>query len=156
MIRYLKVKGLNKRLDGEFEFNEDLNIFTGANGSGKTTLLKLLWYLISGHLEQILVEIPFRSIAIQTDLFALSMERVKPDEVIFDYRFGKEEGIYEPIAIDAETGRVNRTDIDRVNSLEKRIAESSKGSLFFPRSGELKVVFQLVPKVRQILRTWLY
>ena len=49
MIRYLRVKGLNKRLD-EFEFNEDLNIFTGANGSGKTTLLKLLWYLISGHL----------------------------------------------------------------------------------------------------------
>ena len=67
MIRYLKVKGLNNRLDNEFKFNEDLNIFTGANGSGKTTLLKLLWYLISGHLEQILVEIPFRSIAIQTD-----------------------------------------------------------------------------------------
>ena len=58
MIRYLKVKGLNKRLDGEFEFSEDVNIITGANGSGKTTLLKLLWYLISGHLEQILTEIP--------------------------------------------------------------------------------------------------
>ena len=54
MIQYLKVKGLNNRLDDEFEFNEDLNIITGANGSGKTTLLKLLWYLISGHLEQIL------------------------------------------------------------------------------------------------------
>ena len=59
MIQYLEVKGLNNRLDGEFEFNEDLNIFTGANGSGKTTLLKLIWYLISGHLEQILAEIPF-------------------------------------------------------------------------------------------------
>ena len=146
MIRYLKVKGLNKRLDGEFEFNEDLNIFTGANGSGKTTLLKLLWYLISGHLEQILVEIPFRSIAIQTDLFALSIERVKPDEVIFDYRFGKEEGIYEPIAIDAETGRVNRTDIDRVNSLEKRIAESSKGSLFFPTFRRIEGGFSIGSK----------
>ena len=132
MIRYLKVKGLNKRFDGEFEFNEDLNIFTGANGSGKTTLLKLLWYLISGHLEQIIAEIPFRSISMQTDLFALSMERVEPDEVIFDSRFGKEEGMYEPIAIDAETGKVNRTDIDRVNSLEKRIARTTKRSLFFP------------------------
>lgn len=142
MIRYLKVKGLNKRFDGEFEFNEDLNVITGANGSGKTTILKLLWYLISGHLKQILAEIPFHSIAIQTDLFFFSMERVKtdkvtaesvePDEVIFDCRFGKEESTYEPIAIDAETGRVNRTDMDRVNSLEKRIARATKRSLFFP------------------------
>lgn len=132
MIRYLKVKGLNKRLDDEFKFNEDLNIFTGANGSCKTTLLKLIWYLISGHLVQILAEIPFRSIAIQTDLFALSMERIEPNEVIFDHRFGEEEGVYEPIVIDAETGRVNRTDVDSVNSLEKRIARTTKRSLFFP------------------------
>ncbi|MYB00190.1 AAA family ATPase, partial [Candidatus Poribacteria bacterium] len=81
MIRYLKVKGLNNRLDNEFKFNEDLNIFTGANGSGKTTLLKLIRYLISGNLNQILAQIPFHSIAIQTDLFALSMERVEPDRV---------------------------------------------------------------------------
>lgn len=132
MIRYLKVKGLNNRLDGEFAFNEDLNIFTGANGSGKTTLLKLLWYFISGHLEQILVEIPFRSISIQTDLFALIMERVEPDKVTLDYSFGKEEGVYEFIIIDAETGRINRKDIDSLNALEKRIARTTKRSLFFP------------------------
>ena len=132
MIRYLKVKGLNKRLDDEFEFNEDLNIFTGANGSGKTTLLKLLWYLISGHLEQILAEIPFHSISIQTDLFAFSMERVEPYEVTFDYSFGKEEGTYEPIAIVAETGRIDRKDVGWVNVLEKRIARTTQRSLFFP------------------------
>ena len=155
MIQYLKVKGLNKRLDGEFEFNEDLNIFTGPNGSGKTTLLKLLWYLISGNLNQILAEIPFYSIAIQTDLFALSMERgktdkvtaesVEPGEVIFDCRFGKEESTYEPIAIDAETGRVNRTDLDRVNSLEKRIARTTKRSLFFPTFRRIEGGFSLSP-----------
>ncbi len=61
MIRYLEVKGLNNKLSQPFEFNEDLNIFTGPNGSGKTTLLKLIWYLISGHIEQILSEIPFFS-----------------------------------------------------------------------------------------------
>ena len=145
MIRYLKVKGLNKRLDSEFEFNEDLNIITGANGSGKTTLLKLLWYLISGHIEQILAEIPFRYIAIQTDLFALSMERVEPEEVIFDYRFGEEEGVYEPIAIDTETGRINRTDVDRVNSLEKRIARTTKRSLFFPTFRRIEGGFSKTP-----------
>ena len=132
MIQYLKVKGLNKRLDGEFEFNADLNIFTGPNGSGKTTLLKLLWYLISGHLEQILVEIPFRSIAIQTDLFALSMERVKPDQVKFDYSSGKEKEVDEFIIIDAETERIDRKDVGWVNTLEKQIAKTTKQSLFFP------------------------
>ena len=132
MIRYLKVKGLNKRLDDEFEFNEDLNIFTGPNGSGKTTILKLLWYLISGHLEQILAEIPFHSIAIQTDLFSVSMERVKSDQVTLDYRFGEEEGTYEFIIIDAETGKIDRKDVDWVNALERRIARMTERSLFFP------------------------
>ena len=132
MIRYLKVKGLNKRLDGEFEFNEDLNIFTGPNGSGKTTLLKLIWYLISGNLNQILAQIPFYSIAIQTDLFALGMERVESDRVTLDYSFGKEEGVYEFIVIAAETGRIDRKDVGWINALEKQIAKTTKQSLFFP------------------------
>ena len=145
MIRYLKVKGLNKRLDGEFEFNEDLNIITGANGSGKTTILKLLWYLISGHLEQILAEIPFHSIVIQTDLFVLSMERVRSDQVIFDYRFGEEEDICEPTAVDTETGKINRNDVDKVNSLEKRIARTTKRSLFFPTFRRIEGGFSRTP-----------
>ena len=132
MIRRLIVKGLNNRINADLEFHSDLNIITGANGSGKTTLLKLLWYLISGHLEQILAEIPFHSIAIQTDLFTFSMERVEFDQVTFDYSFGKEERTYEPIAIAAETGRIDRRDVDRVNALEKRIARTTKRSLFFP------------------------
>ena len=132
MIRYLKVKGLNNRLSREFEFHEDLNIFTGPNGSCKTTLLKLIWYFISGHFEQILVEIPFHTISIQTDLFDFSMERVEPDQVTLNYSFGKEEGVYEPIAVVPEIGKVDRTDADRVNSLEKRIARTTKRSLFFP------------------------
>ena len=132
MIQSLKVKGLNNRLSGEFEFYEDLNIFTGPNGSCKTTLLKLIWYFISGHLEQILVEIPFHTISIQTDLFDFSMERVEPDQVTLNYSFGKEEGVYGPIAVVPEIGKVDRTDVDRVNSLEKRIARTTKRSLFFP------------------------
>ena len=132
MIQSLKVEGLNNRLSDEFEFHEDLNIFTGPNGSCKTTLLKLIWYLISGHLEHILVEIPFRSISIQTDLFAFSMERVEPEQVTFDYSFGKEEGVCEFVVINAETGRIARKDVDLVNVLEKRIARTTKQSLFFP------------------------
>ena len=132
MIRRLTVKGLNNRINADLEFHSDLNIITGANGSGKTTLLKLLWYLISGHLEQILAEIPFHSISIQTDLFDFSMERVEFDQVTFDYSFGKEEGVCEFVVISAETGRIDRKDVGWVNVLEKRIARTTQRSLFFP------------------------
>ena len=131
MIQSLKVKGLNNRLSDEFEFHEDLNIFTGPNGSCKTTLLKLIWYLISGHLQEILVEIPFHTVSIQTDLFNLTMKRVEPDQVTFDYNFGKE-GVYEFVVIDPGTGKINRKDVDWVNALEKRIARTTERSLFFP------------------------
>ena len=132
MIQSLKVKGLNNRLSDEFEFHEDLNIFTGPNGSCKTTLLKLIWYFISGHLQEILVEIPFHSVSIQTDLFDLTMKRVKPDQVRFDCKFSKEEGVCEFVVINAETVRIDRKDVDWVNVLEKRIAQTTKRSLFFP------------------------
>ena len=68
MIKSLSVKGLNHRVDADLEFNEDLNIITGKNGSGKTTLLKLLWYLISGNLERMILEIPFQSVSIHNRL----------------------------------------------------------------------------------------
>ena len=73
MIRKLEVKGLNNRADAAIEFNEDLNIITGRNGSGKTTLLKLIWYLISGNIGQIISDIPFRYVSIKTDSFSLSI-----------------------------------------------------------------------------------
>ena len=132
MIQRLEVKGLNNRLSDKFKFHEDLNIFTGANGSCKTTLLKLIWYFISGNLQQIVLEIPFHTISIQTDLFDFSMERVKSDRVMFDYNFDKEEKVNDFILIAAETGKIDRKDIDWVNELEKRIARTTKRSLFFP------------------------
>ena len=81
MIRKLEVEGLNTRVDGAWEFNEDLNIITGRNGSGKTTLLKLIWYLISGNIGQIISDIPFRSVSIKTDSFSLSIVQTKDEKV---------------------------------------------------------------------------
>lgn len=135
MIRHLEVRGLNNRFDGEFEFNKDLNIFTGANGSGKTTLLKLIWYLISGHLKQILSEIPFIYLSIETEPFSIVMDRQKPEKLRIGFEYSSNtyrEGGGKSIKIDPETRTIDAKDIDHVNKLEKRIAESSKGSLFFP------------------------
>ena len=87
MIRKLEVKGLNNRLDGAWEFNEDLNVITGRNGSGKTTLLKLIWYSISGNLGQIIFDIPFRSVSIKTDWFSLSIIQVREGEGRLECKF---------------------------------------------------------------------
>ena len=91
MIKRLVVKRLNNRADGnhDLEFHPDLNIFTGPNGSGKTTLLKLIWYLISGNLERVLTEIPFDFVSIETSVFSLDMNPVKPGEVELNCKFAE-------------------------------------------------------------------
>ena len=124
MIRRLKVKGLNNRIDSELEFNEDLNIITGKNGSGKTTLLKLLWYLISGNLERIFPEIPFQSVSIEADEFFLSITQGDSDEISLVWKFpGEEEG--------KTTRPLEQLDriLDRLN---RQIARAIGTSLFFP------------------------
>ena len=80
MIRKLEIKGLNTRVDGVWEFSEDLNIITGRNGSGKTALLKLIWYSISGNLGQIISDIPFRLVSIVTDSFSLNITQSESGE----------------------------------------------------------------------------
>ena len=87
MIRKLEVKGLNNRLDGAWEFNKDLNVITGRNGSGKTTLLKLIWYLMSGNIVQVISEILFQSVSMETDSFSLSLYRTTPNAGKFKCTF---------------------------------------------------------------------
>jgi predicted ATPase len=61
MIKSFRVTGLWGHFDfSKDDFHEDCNIFTGSNGTGKTTLLKLIWYMMSGHFKQALLEIDFR------------------------------------------------------------------------------------------------
>ena len=150
MIKRLVVKGLNHRADGthDLEFHPDLNIFTGPNGSGKTTLLKLIWYLISGKLERIFPEIPFRFVSVETDVFSLEMNRVdnqKWDSTLqFDgqHTFGESvkpkwqftggEESSETLAVDSGTGAIRRADVAQINALNKRIAQTTKSSIFFP------------------------
>ncbi len=134
MIQRLEVKGLNNRLDGEFEFNEDLNIFTGPNGSCKTTLLKLIWYLTSGNLERIYPEIPFDSVSIVTDLFSLTITRLDSGNIKFfseENSFSKDVNF--TVTVDQETGYPDRRDyIENLHELNVDIASAMKNSLFFP------------------------
>ena len=139
MIQYLKVKGLNKRLDGEFEFNEDLNIFTGANGSGKTTLLKLLWYLISGNLYRIFPEIPFESVLIETDPFSLSIHRIAPNMVELNGQISGEK-----VSEIANVERVGK----RFDAFNAQISHAMKSSLFFPTFRRIEGGFSITPEAK--------
>ena len=151
MIKRLVVKGLNHRPDGthDLEFHSDLNIFTGPNGSGKTTLLKLIWYLISGNLERIFAEIPFQSVSIETDVFSLEIAWVDNQkwdgtlqsdgqhtfgeskvELKWQFTGGGESS--ETLAVDSGTVAIRRADVDQINALNKRIAQTTKSSIFFP------------------------
>lgn len=132
MIRYLEVKGLNNKLSQSYEFNEDLNIFTGPNGSGKTTLLKLIWYLISGHLDRILLEIPFAYLSVETAPFSLTIAQTKSAEIELNLQFTDEKLIQKTINIDSANRKIDTKDIDIVKELEGRIAYTTKNSLYFP------------------------
>ena len=151
MIKRLVVKGLNHRADGthDLEFHPDLNIFTGPNGSGKTTLLKLIWYLISGNLERVLAEIPFQFVSVETDVLSLDMAWVDnqkwdgtlqfdgqhtfgESKVELKWQFTGGEESSETLAVDSETGAIRRADVAQINALNKRIAQTTKSSIFFP------------------------
>ena len=151
MIKRLVVKGLNHRADGthDLEFHPDLNLFTGPNGSGKTTLLKLIWYLISGNLERVLAEIPFQFVSVETDVLSLDLAWVDnqkwdgtlqfdgqhtfgESKVELKWQFTGGEESSETLAVDSETGAIRRADVAQINALNKRIAQTTKSSIFFP------------------------
>ena len=131
MIRKLEVKGLNNRVDGAWEFNEDLNIITGRNGSGKTTLLKLIWYLISGNIEQIISDIPLQSVAIETDSFSLSIQ-VKSDKCKLHCESANEDNQSMNCDILLQIENIGAENIKRIHRLRQQIAQTMYGSLFFP------------------------
>ena len=141
MIRKLEVKGLNNQVDGDWEFNEDLNIITGRNGSGKTTLLKLIWYLVSGNLGQAISEIAFRSVLIKADAFSLDLARVEPD--IGKYKFEiADQGFWQgeftiPLQLD---------DFQQLSKAHRLFTRLLNRSLFFPSFRRIEGGFDYLSK----------
>jgi len=134
IIKHFKVSNLNQDWNFDFSFNKDINILTGKNGSGKTTLLKLIWYLISGHLEKIIPHSTeenafFSKIEIETDTFSLSIrdDRIpKTDKCLFiEWNIGN--GRQTRNLSIAEYGKQ-----DFALFLDQEILKMSKSSIFFP------------------------
>ncbi len=150
MIRSIEVKGLNNRVDGAWEFNEDLNVITGRNGSGKTTLLKLIWYLISGNLGQAISEILFRSVSVETDSFSVSLVKVAPDAGKFKCTFTNQE----PVDVDFSLP-VQAADLLESSSVERLFSRARNRSLFFPSFRRIEGGFNYLSKSSAESTAWL-
>lgn len=76
MIKKLLVDGLNNRTKPlELHFHSDLNLLTGKNGSSKTTILKLIWFLNSGKILNLVKEINFNYAELTTSNSFISIKR---------------------------------------------------------------------------------
>lgn len=76
MIKYLKIEGLNGNDNPlEFNFNDDLNLFTGINGCGKTTLLKVLWFVNCGNVFDLINEIVFQKVEVVSSSYEVDVEK---------------------------------------------------------------------------------
>ena len=76
MIKRLLVEGLNNREKPlELNFHPDLNLLTGKNGSSKTTILKLIWFLNSGRILNLVKEINFLYVELTTSNSFITIKR---------------------------------------------------------------------------------
>lgn len=123
-LKSVSIRGLNNKLDCDFEFHNDINIVTGINGSGKTTFLKVLWYAISGNIERLISEINFKSFNLETSSFSLSLiNKSNGTEWQYIKNEIKQNG-------DINLGEYNPT--GGLALLQSLILKNSESSLFFP------------------------
>ncbi len=135
-LKRVSIKGLNNKLDCDFEFHNDINIVTGMNGCGKTTFLKILWYAISGNIERLISEISFKSFNLETSNFSLSL-------------INKGIGIeWQYIANEIkQNGGINLEEYNPtggVELLKSLILESKESSLFFPTFRRIEGSYSMI------------
>ena len=123
-LKRVSIKGLNNKVDCDFEFHDDINIVTGINGCGKTTFLKILWYAISGNIERLISDISFEEFKLETSHFCLSL-------------FSTDNGTrWEYIANEIkQNGLINLGEYnsaDKIGVLKSLIIKDRTASLFFP------------------------
>jgi ABC-type lipoprotein export system ATPase subunit len=73
MIKELHIRELYGDISTDMEFNDDINIITGINGSGKTSILKIIWLLISGNIDRVIMQMDFHSIKLITSEYFIEI-----------------------------------------------------------------------------------
>ena len=131
MIKSIEIRGLHNKSDHIIHFHDDISLLTGRNGSGKTAIIKLAWYLISGNIERTVHEIDFMFAKVITDKCVVSIgsETMKPTALIrVEAEFFDETA---PCSIEIPR-REWATRDDEIDFINRRVAEATGNSLFFP------------------------
>jgi DNA repair ATPase RecN len=124
MIKHFKIIGLYHKINFELKFNTDINILTGKNGAGKTTVMRLIWYLISGHIDKIIPAIDFDELEIETSCFKLKLT-VSPSALNISWDIGNGE--------QTKTLNLASSEINKASEwLNQEILKVSHSSTFFP------------------------
>lgn len=110
------------------DFKSDIHVISGKNGAGKTTILKLVWYFISGNLEKALIEVPFKSATLETDIYILNVkvkeEQDTPFETTLTYKDREN-------FIDIDENIVFDIDLEEINPHIRHILTKFIGSSYF-------------------------
>ena len=145
-ILNFSVEGLNGKAGViHAEFNDDINIVTGRNGSGKTTYLKLLWFIISGNLNQAFEEVSFRKITLKTNEYQIKIEKnsdseityisLKSDPITLEYKKEISETLGKTTSEDVEDfdhDWFEREDFDSVTREISAFLNGTGASILFP------------------------
>lgn len=130
MIKQLYVEGLNGRVKPlELTFNPDLNLLTGKNGSNKTTILKLIWFLNSGRILNLIREINFTSTELTTSNLSINVKKNQENNTI-NIKINEEK----PITIDY-TNNLREIILRRRGRIQEKFAEIYEmaiPTIFFP------------------------
>ncbi|MBC6427211.1 MAG: ATP-binding protein [Ekhidna sp.] len=129
MINKLYVEGLNGRKKPlELVFEPDLNLLTGKNGSNKTTILKILWFLNSGKIINLVKEVNFIYSEILTSKIRLSV-RKSPENNSINI------GINDDKPIQISIANLREIELRRTVRIREKISEIYKlavPTIFFP------------------------
>ena len=135
-LKSVSIRGLNNKLDCDFEFHNDINIVTGINGCGKTTFLKILWYAISGNIERLISEISFKSFNLETSNFCLSLIN-KGRGIEWQY-------VANEIKQSGDINLYEYNSVERLELLKSLILETRDSSLFFPTFRRIEGSYSMV------------
>tara|TARA_R110002049_G_scaffold88383_1_gene223096 strand:+ start:275 stop:1345 length:1071 start_codon:yes stop_codon:yes gene_type:complete len=129
MINRLYVEGLNGRNKPlELKFKPDLNLLTGKNGSNKTTILKLIWFLNSGRMLNLVKEINFSFAELNTSNLDISVRKNEENNSISI-------GINKDKPITISTANLRELELRRPTRIHEKFTEIYKlaiPTIFFP------------------------
>lgn len=139
MLKHFHAIKLNGVVSANIRFNDDVNIITGRNGSGKTTAMRAIWYLLSGKLNRLRSEMPFRYISLETTSGKVELFYDPQRRLTGTFNGGGETFTR---TIEGSSDRPDRRD-SSLRELMQLVNNQEESSVFFPTFRRIEGGFSL-------------